>query len=204
MQAKQYWLPIKEHKQLYANLIVYSVTIVLVLMFHRELMWAQKLLRSHLFSNSIPSSIDRQLISQAVRGAEKGEDVNQVQRLFKQALEIDPYSEARLLLGYCYFRQGEYDKMLACYDQYRLINPSDIDTYKGMLDVLKEKQDSKAVEQLLTEGIQHFRRRVELYKPYYDPNVSEVFNHKAFTVYNNAQEGLKFLEDTQEQLKVHE
>lgn len=203
MRARRFWPPIK-HKLLYANLIVYGVTLVLLLVFGRELIWAQKTLRGYLFAGNIPPTADKLLVGEAIKcSREKDEDVKRIQYLLERAVQIEPYGEARLLLGYCYLRQGEYDKMLDCYNQYRSIDPSYIDVYKDMIKVLEKKQDRKGHlwrAQLLTEGIKHFRRRVELYQPHYDPNVPEVFNHKAFKVYRDSQEGLKFLEKMQEKL----
>lgn len=200
MQARRYWPPTK-HKLFYANLIVYSVVVVLLVAFHNELIWSQKALRGFLFTGSVPPSADRLLVAEALRGARKKADIRHLQQLFERAVQIEPYSEARLMLGYCYLVQGESDKMLTCCDQYRTINPSHIDIYKYMIKILEEKQDRKAAEQLLMEGISHFRRRIELYRPHYDPNVPKVFNQKALRIYKEAQEGLKFLEKTQEQLK---
>jgi len=201
MPARRFWPPTK-HKLFYVNLIVYGVTIVLLAVFHHELIWAQKALRIYLFAEGVPNSKDRVLIAQAIQGVKKGEDVKHIQRLFEQVVQIEPYSEARAMLGYCYFKQGEYDKMLACYEEYRSINPFHINVYKDMIEVLEKKQDRKAIAQLLTEGIKHFRRRLELYKPHYDPNVLEIFNQKAFKVYKDSQEALKLLEKKQEQLKL--
>lgn len=201
MQAKLFWPPTK-HKLFYANLAVYGVTIVLLAVFYHELIWAQKALRIYLFSEGVPNPAEKILIGQAMQGVKKGEDVKHTQQLFEQVVQIDPYSEAQLLLGFCYYKQGDYDKMLDCYKQYRAINPYDIDVYKYMIEALEKKQDRKAIAKLLSEGIGAFRRRVELYKPYYDPNVPDVFNQKAFKVYKDSQEALKLLEERQKQLKL--
>jgi tetratricopeptide (TPR) repeat protein len=203
MQVRQFWPPTK-HKLLYANFIIYGIILVLVFTFHRELAWARKTLSGYLVSGNIPPSADRQLISEAIKRRQQGQDVNSIQPLLERAVQIEPYSEAQVLLGYCHISNGDYDKALVCYEKYRSANPSYAGLYKDIIEILEKKHDHKAIEQLLTEGIKNFRRRVELYKPYYDPNLPDAFNYKAFTVYKDAKEGLKFLEDMQEQLKVHE
>lgn len=199
MQARQFWPPIK-HKLLYTNLIVYGATLVLLVVFGHELMWAQKTLRGYVFSGNIPPSADRLLVSEAIRGAKRGEALEHTRRLLERAVQIEPYSNARLLLGYCYLRQAEYDKMLACYEQYRSIDPSHIDVYRDMIEVLERKQDRKAIARLLTEGSEHFRRRIELYQPHLDPDVQGEFNLKALRIYKKAQEGLKLLEKIEKRL----
>lgn len=199
MQARRFWPPTK-HKLLYANLVVYGITIILLIVFHSELIWAQKALRGFLFTGDIPPSADRLLIAEAIRSAKEAKDPKHIQHLFEQAVQIEPYSEARLMLGYCYLRQGEYDKMLACFERYRSINPCVTAVYVHMSEILEKKQDRKAINQLLTEGIKHFRRHVELYQPHYDPNVPKAFNLKAFKVYSDSREGLNLLKKMQEEL----
>jgi tetratricopeptide (TPR) repeat protein len=201
MQAKRFWHPTK-HKLLYANFIVYGVIFVLIPVFHHELVWAQKTLYGYLISGNIPPSADKLLIGEAIKHKQKGEDVNSVQPLLERAVQIEPYSEANILLGYCYQSRGDYDKALVCYEKYRLANPYYAGLYKEIIEILEKKQDHKAIEQLLTEGIRRFQQRIELYKPHYDSNVPEVFNQKASAVYKDAQDGLNFLEKMQEQSNI--
>lgn len=201
MQAKRFWPP-TEHKLLYANFIVYSAILVIALVFLHELLWARKTLYGYLISGNIPSSEDRVLINKAVKRKQQGQDVNLIQPLLERAVQIEPYSEARILLGYCYLSKGDYDKALACFEKYRSVNPYHAGLYKDIIDILEKNQGHKAIEQLLTEGIQNFQRRVELYKPYYDANVLEPFNQKAFAVYKDAQDGLVFLQEMQKQSNV--
>lgn len=201
MQAKQFW-PHTEYKLLYANIVVYSVILILILIFFRDLAWAQKSLYGYLVSGNIPPSADKMLIREAIKRKQQGQDLNSVQHLLERAVQIDPYSEAQILLGYCYLSNGDYDKALAYYEKYHSIDPYYAELYKDTIDILEKKHDYKAIEQLLDEGIQLFRRRIELYRPYYDANQPEPFNQKAFTVYKNAQDGLALLLKMQEQLNA--
>jgi tetratricopeptide (TPR) repeat protein len=201
MQAKRFWPP-TEHKLLYANFVVYGTILVLALVFSHEMAWARKTLYGYLVSDNIPPSEDRLLISRAIKYKQQGVDVNSIQPLLERAVQIEPYSEARILLGYCYLSNGDDDKALVCFEKYRSANPSYAGLYKNIVDILEKKQDHKAIEQLLNEGMKHFRRRIDLYKPYYDANVPEVFNQKAFAVYKDAQDGLEFLKEMQKQSNV--
>ncbi|UCF44076.1 MAG: hypothetical protein JSV99_03920 [Planctomycetota bacterium] len=199
MQARQFWPPTK-HKLLYGNLIVYGVTAILLLLFFHELIWAQKTFRG-LLSGNIPPSADKFLIQDAKEYLKEGKNAESIQRLLERALQIEPYSEALILLGNCHLMQGNEDEMLACYEQYRSINPSSIGVYMNMIEILARKHDDKTINQLLTEGIKHFQRRAELYQPHYDPNVPKPFNIKALTIYNRSQEALEILRNVQEQLR---
>ena len=200
MQAKRYWPPTK-HKLFYANIIVYGVTLVLLLAFSHELIWAKKALHGYLITDNVPPSKDRTLIWEANRALNRGEDFGTLQQILEQALQIEPYSEARLLLGICHLKQGDQDGMLAYYNEYRSINPSVVNLYTDASRVLIGKGEHKAAEQLVAEGITHFRRQVELYKPHHDPDVIKEFNLKASSIYNRSQKSLELLEKIQKQLK---
>jgi tetratricopeptide (TPR) repeat protein len=199
MQAKQFWPPTK-HKLLYGNLIVYGVTAILLLLFFHELIWAQKTFRG-LLSGNIPPSADKFLIQDAKEYLKEGKNVKRAQNLLERALQIEPYSEALILLGNCHLMQGNEDEMLACYEKYRSINPASIGVYMNMIEILARKHDDQTIDQLLTEGIKYFQRRAELYQPHYDPNVPKPFNIKALTIYNRSQEALEILRNVQEQLR---
>ncbi len=199
MQARQFWPPTK-HKLLYGNLIVYGVTAVLLLLFFHDLIWAQKVLRGYLWSGNIPPSADKFMIQDAKKYLKEGKNPKSVQHLLERALQIEPYTEALILLGNCHLMQGNEDKMLACYEQYRSIDPSSLGVYMNMIEILARKHDHQTINQLLTEGIKYFQRRAELYQPHYDPNVPEQFNIKALKIYNRSQEALEILRNVQEQL----
>jgi len=166
MQDKRFWPPTK-HKLFYANLVVYAAIVVLLLVFHNDLRWAQQAFHGYAISGAIPPAADKLLIREAIICTKKGQDVKDVQALLEQAVEIEPYSEAQILLGYCYLKQGRLDKMLESYNRYRSINPSYIDIYKDMIPVLEKKQDRKAIKHLVAEGIKHFRQRVRFLIDYF-------------------------------------
>ena len=193
MRAKQFWLPIK-HKLLYANLIVYSVTIILLVIFNHELMWAQKNLRAYLWTGNFPPTEDMLLIQEAQKYLKTGESPERSEQLLKRALEIDPYGRANLWLGIYYLRKGNDDKMLSYFDRYLSIDPGNFAAYQFKGPVLAKREDRKRLSQLITEGLKHFRRRVELYQPHPDPNVPAAFNLKAVKVYKMSQDGLAILE----------
>lgn len=199
MQARRFWPHIK-HKLFYTNLVVYGIIVVVLVAFNHELMWAQKIFRAYAFTNNIPASKDYLLIGEATKNISAGEDIQNIQPLIEQALEINPYSEARFLLGNCYLIRGDEDTMLDYYEQYLKINPSVSGIYVNMIRILMKKGDYDAINQLVTEGIANFRRRVELYRPHEDPNVREEFNLKALKIYNNAHVGLKRLRKIQAKL----
>lgn len=201
MQERQFWPPIK-HKLLYANLIVYGVTIILLVIFNHELMWAQKTLRAYLWTGNFAPTEDMLLIQETKKHLRTGESPERHEQLLKRALKIDPYGRANLWLGTYYLRKGDDDKMLLYFDRYRSIDPGNLSVYKQMGRVLTERQDHKRLSQLITEGLKHFRHRVELYRPHPDPNVPSQFNVKALMAYKMSREGLAYLEKIKKQLEV--
>ena len=198
MQGKQSWLPTK-HKLFYINLIVYGVIIVLLLMFHRELIWAQKTLYGCLISDRFDPPAAHSLVNKALKYAQKGNDADRYHHLLEEACKIDPYSFAPLLLGDYYSQKGDLDKALVYYDQFHSIDPAFSDVYIKIAEIFKEKQNREAKDELLAEGIKYFRWRVEHYKPRFDPSVPVAFNIKANKIYDMSKEGLDRLEKVLEQ-----
>jgi len=196
MQEKRFLRPTK-HKLLYANIVIYGAVIVLVLLFHRDLIWAGRSSRFYLSSGSLDISKDNLLTEEAMGHIRSG-DVATGQRLLIESLQINPYARTKLLLGISYLRQGDENKMLECFDEYRKIEPSFIGSYIQMINILEKKQDFTAINQLLTDGIEHFRRQISLYQPHYDPNAPKPANLKSVNVYNELQKSLKLLEKTQQ------
>ena len=198
MRGKRFWPPTK-HKLLYTNLIVYGVIIVLLFLFHRELIWAQKTLYGCLISNKFDPPAANLLMNKFLINSQTGKDAEMHHHLLEEAFKIDPYSHAPLLLGDYYVQRGNMDKALAYYDRFRSIDPAFLDVYIKMIEILEEKQSREAKDQLLAGGIKHFRWRVEHYQPRFDPSVSAVFNMKASRIHDMSREGLERLEKIQEQ-----
>lgn len=186
-----------KHKLLYANIVIYGAVIVLVLLFHRDLIWAGRSSRFYMSSGSLDTSKDNLLTEEAMEYIKSG-DIDTGQRLLIESLQINPYARTKLLLGISYLRLGDENKMLECFDEYRKIEPSFIGIHIQMINVLEKKQDFAAINQLLTDSIEHFRRQVSLYQPHYDPNAPKSANIKSVKVYNELQQSLKLLENMQQ------
>ena len=203
MAAKLFSL-ITKHKLLLADLSVYAVIVVLLLIFSRQLFWGQKMLRGYLFNGDIPASKDKLLIAQATRLYEDGKDISAYKPLLEEALKIEPYSEASLLLGNIALWQGNEQKMLQYYEKYRSINPYVSSIYANMTDVLVKQGDVKKAQLLIADGIKKYERRLELYKPVPDPNVKKEFNQKAVYIYQRTQQELDLLKKIQKKLQSSE
>ena len=85
MQERRFWHPIK-HKLLYANLIIYGVNIILLVVFTHELMWAQKNLRAYLWTDNFPPTEDMLLIQEVQKDLRTGGSPEHHEQLLKRAL----------------------------------------------------------------------------------------------------------------------
>jgi tetratricopeptide (TPR) repeat protein len=199
MPGKRFWPPTK-HKLLYANIILYVLIILLLLLFHRELIWAQKTMRGYLFTGQLDPPYSNILLLKALQHSDFGEDAEVRHRLLKEAYQIDPYSLALLLLGDYYKNHGQEDLALSSYNQFLVIDPSFTEVYVKMAEILRERKDHEAVMKLIEKGIIHFNQRVTFYQPRYNVSVPKEFNHKASKIYTSAKEGLERLEKIKEEL----
>jgi len=203
MAAKLFSL-ITKHKLLLANFLVYAAIVVLLLIFSGQLFWGQKMFRGYLFNGNIPASKDKLLIAEATRLFKDEKDISVYKPLLEEALKIEPYSEAGLLLGNIALWQGDEQKMLQYYEKYRSINPYVSSIYVNMVDVLVKQGNVKKAQLLLADGIKTYERRLELYKPAPDPNVENEFNQKALYIYQRAQQDLDLLKQIQQRIQSDE
>lgn len=203
MPGKRFWPP-TEHRLLYANIIIYALIIILLLLFHRELIWAQKALRGYLFTGQLDPPASNLLMLEAMQHPNKGRGAERHHQLLQKAYQIDPYSLASLMLGDYYAEQGREDIAMDHYNRFRSLDPSFVDVYFRIGEILKERGDHKALSQLLEEGTAFLKKRAALYKSHYNPSVRREFNLKALKIYNASIEGLRKLEKAKEELKHSE
>ena len=137
-------------------------------------------------------------MEEATENLKKKQKVDHSKKLIERSIEINPYSNAQLLLGVCHLAQGNIDKMIEACQEYLQIEPSSISGYTQMIMALQHKKDFAAIDQLLVEGIEHFRRQITLYQPRHDPDVSESANLKAVKIYHEQRQALKYLENLQQ------
>jgi len=199
MQVKQFWPPTK-HKLLYLNLFVYCAVVFLCVFFQSQLLWAKKSLDGYLFTGNIPASKDVELFYEATNGLRAGKGAKELVPLLERSIEINPYGDASPLLGTYYLSKGDYAKTLSYYDGYRSINPSVINIYTGMVTVFIKQQDIESAKKVVSEGIVHYRRRIELYKPSPANDVQKEFNLKALAIYDKSKKDLAILESLEKRL----
>ena len=199
MPAKPYWL-LTKHKFILANITVYVAIIILLFFSHTQLLWAQKTLRAYLFNGDIPASKDKLLIGQATEQFKAGGKIEVYKPLLEKALEIDPYSEANLLLGIIALRQGDEQTMLQYYDTYRSIDPYVSAIYTQMATVLIKQGRRKEAQSILADGIKSYEKRLDLYKPVTDSNVPSEFNQKAVYIYQKTRQELDLLKQINQKI----
>ena len=199
MQAKQSWPPINK-KLLYTNLLVYCVIVVVLLVFSKDITWGQKTLNSYLFNKPLLPSADYLLITEAGENLKKKQKVEYSKELLEKAMQIDPYSNAGLLLGICHIAQGNTDKMIETYQQYLSINPSHSGAYIQLINVFSKQQKYDKIDNLLNIGIEHFQQRSNLYEPQIDSQVEQRYNAKASKIHQESLQALKQLTMIKEQI----
>ncbi len=201
MPVRRLW-PRTNRGLLYANLLVYGSTIALLVGFQREIAWAVKTVDGYVRSGWYQPTADRLLVREATRHRERHEaDLEGVAALLERAVEVDAYSSARIHLAETYREQGKNDEALAMYERYRSIDPLTLQVYLAMVEILEERGERKKAEQLLTEGITHFRNYIKHYEPQPDPSAAKIFNSKARAVYQGALKGLSVLKKTRARIR---
>lgn len=191
-----------KNKYIYLNILIYGLIVVLILLFSRDIMWAQKTLRGYLWSGNFDPPADIILLNEARIHLAPDGDLQYVQELLDKAIQIDPYSRANYYLGNCYAYQQKIDDALKCYENFRKIDPSFWRTYWSSIQLLKKKGDLDTLELLLSEGFDFYKKRVDLYQPQVDETIDQVFNNKAAETYLISAEVLKRLEDELEKVQT--
>lgn len=199
MQAKRSWLPTK-NKLLYGNILVYCTIVVIFLVFSKDIIWGQKTVESYLFNKPLLPSADNLLIAEAGENLKKKQKVGHSKELLEKAMQIDPYSNAGLLLGICHIAQGNTDKMIETYQQYLSINPSHLGAYIQLINVFSKQQKYDQIDNLLNIGIEHFQQRSKLYEPQIDSEVDQHYNAKASKIHQESLQALKQLTMIKEQV----
>jgi len=196
MPVRRLW-PRTDTGLLYANLLVYGATIALLVGFHREVSWAAKTVDAYVRSGKFQPTADRLLVNEAMQYQRDHEaDLEGVAALLQRAVEVDPYSKARMRLAATYSERGEDDTALTLYERCRSIDPLELRVYLAMVEILEKRGEGEAAERLLAEGIGHFRTQLERYQPKFDASMAKAFNHKAWVVHQRLAEGLEVLEKT--------
>ena len=148
-----------KHKLFYANILVYGAIAVIFFVFSEDIVWGKRTLESYLLGKSFQQSLDNLLVEEATENLKKKQKVDHSKKLIERSIEINPYSNAQLLLGVCHLAQGNIDKMIEACQEYLQIEPSSISGYTQMIMALQHKKDFAAIDQLLVEGIEHFSNR---------------------------------------------
>ena len=194
MPEKLSWLP-TNNRLFYVNLFIYSLIIVIAVVFSHELMWAQKALRGYLWSSNFDPPADMILSKEAQIYLAPDGDLDHAQQLLEKAIGIDPYSRAHYYLGNCFVLQQKTDDALNSYERFRHIDPSYWRLYLNSIRLLADKKDINALEDLLLNGIETFKKRVDQYQPRPDESVEQPFNEKAAKTYQVSVEVLKRLQE---------
>ena len=161
----------------YMNLLIFITIAVLVTCYSKELNWA-----TGSFSDYLTGDIEYPREITLYREAEyylEERDLDSAKRLLEELIGIDPYSEARYLLGEYYFLAGDYDSSLRELTEYTQLYQTNSGAYLKVAKIYEKSGDKKKAISILRRGLNENLDNVERYKPDLDFSVEEECNQKA-------------------------
>lgn len=176
----------------YLNLLIFITIAVLVSCYWKELNWATRSFPKYL-AGEIEDPRERILYRAAVYYLEEDRDLDTAKRLLEESIKIDPYSEARYLLGEYYFLKEDYGSSLKELTEYTQLYPANSEAYLKMARIYEKSGDERKAISVLKRGLNENLENVERYKPYFDSSVEGEYNQKAQEVYETYKYQAKIL-----------
>lgn len=133
------------------------------------------------------------LYREAVYYLEEDRDLDTAKKLLEESIKIDPYSEARYLLGEYYFLKEDYGSSLKELTAYAQLYPANSEAYLKMAEIYEKSGDERKAISVLKRGLNENLENVERYKPYFDSSVEGEYNQKAQEVYETYKYQAKIL-----------
>lgn len=176
----------------YLNLLIFITIAVLVSCYWKELNWATRSFPKYL-TGEIEDPRERILYREAVYYLEEDRDLDTAKKLLEESIKIDPYSEARYLLGEYYFLKEDYGSSLKELTAYAQLYPANSEAYLKMAEIYEKSGDERKAISVLKRGLNENLENVERYKPYFDSSVEGEYNQKAQEVYETYKYQAKIL-----------
>lgn len=175
------------------NIIVYSLIVVLNVVFFTELEWSFDKLSGYLSDKVTISGKELDLLKSA-QAALKYDDAVQGQALLKQSLAIDPNSaQAHYMLGSILYQTGESAQALQEFTTTLKIDPSWHRSYLAMAHIYWDKNQPEKAMNSLTSGINFFQTAAMQHQPQNINEVPQRYNDKAISNHRYYLEALNLL-----------
>jgi len=180
---------------LHVNLVLYAALVVAGFSYRSDLRWALKALPSYL-DGSIASPVETVFYVRARRMLEERHvDLAPAERLLRASLAIDPNTEAGYWLAELYARVGREREALERFEAYLEIDPTRVETYLRIADLLERKNQDDRAREVLRKGIDYFESRVDRYVPRPDDRVDDDYNRKAVLTHESYARSARLLRD---------
>jgi tetratricopeptide (TPR) repeat protein len=189
MAGKRSLPPIKLYQ---VNLVLYTVILILMAVYHPQLGWAVRSFPAFVWSEiKVPPEVD--LYWKGSICLYRKEDAPDALLMLERSVSIDPNSEARLILGDYYYRSGHLDNALLEYEYFKGIDRGIVSPYLQASRIYLLRNEPEKARALIEEGIACFGD-YQRYKPVREENVPEKFNEKAMAAYENRKKALSSLQ----------
>ncbi len=178
------------------NVGIYLTLGVIVLIYAPELGWAVRALPVYL-RGDIPGPVERAMYQQAAK-LPAAEAIP----LLRRSIEIDPNTEAVLILAKKLEEAGQPEEAREHYERYIQIDPYAREAYVELAALLEKQGKREQAMHVLEQGARHFRSNFERFRPHEDPAAEARENDKARRVYAEYRESAQQLEAAVKRLRA--
>jgi len=168
---------------LHFNVLVWSLLLILALVYRDQLGWAWQALPAQLSRGSQPTHAQWELYVEAYDTWERDADAERALALLDRSLEIETNADPLLLSAEIQAAEGRYDRALGRFRQLIDFDPSALDAYLGAAEVYRLTERPAERLAVLRRGLDWFDRHLDALTPRHDDSVWEDYNDKAREVY---------------------
>jgi tetratricopeptide (TPR) repeat protein len=176
----------------HANVALYGVLALVVVVYRADLTWAAREFPAFA-AGGFARPLEVSLFAQAIHNMRFGGNPERTRELLERSATIDPISQASVVLGEHYLREGDRDRALELLRRYLEHDPSSLPAYLLVAQIYREQGREEERRRMLEQGVAYFTRYTPKYRPRTDEAVERRFNQKAERVYRYYQQSLRRL-----------
>lgn len=168
---------------LHLNCLVWSLLLLLVLVFRDQLGWAWQALPAQLARGSQPTQAQWALYVEAYDAWERDADADRALALLERSLGIETNADPLLLAAEIHAAEGRHERALERFRQLIEFDPAALDAYLGAAEVYRLTGRPAERLAVLRQGLDWFERHLDALTPRHDDTVWEEYNEKAREVH---------------------